>query len=131
MISKLIDSMEIDHLLNYGNSVDLTDSLSPERSFKYQVFDGTVPKYADDPIPADMVACIDSLSDIKPHQVDGVLDKLETLVEHVLFLTLNTELMPLEWWMPRIMDRFDLQRVQVTSKHQMCIVAYRADLQIH
>jgi len=78
-----------------------------------------------------MVVCINSLSEIAPWQVDEVLDQLEKLVEHVLFITVSTEKMPLEWWMPRIMDRFALQRVQVTGRHEMCVVAYKMDLQIH
>lgn len=131
MISKLIDSMEIDHLLDYGcGELDLAKTLTPERSFTYQAFDATVPEYADEPVPAEMVVCIDSLSQIHPWQVDDVLDHLEVLVEHVIFLTMTTERMPLEWWLPRIMQRFSLQRVQVTATG-VCIVAYKRLYAVH
>ena len=129
MVSKLIDSMEIDHLLNYGNGggVELAAALTPERDFRYQVFDANVPELAGDPIPAEMVVCIDSLSQIAPFQVDTVLDKLEKLTEQVLFLTIDTERMSLEWWLPRIMERFAIQLLQVTGPNRSCIVAYRPD----
>ena len=132
MISKLIDRMELDHLLDYGCGGDhsLTDTLSPDRSFKYQAYDATVPEYASEPVPAELVVCIDSLSQIKPFQVEGVLDSLEKLTEAVLFLVLDVDRMPIEWWLPRIMDRFSLQFVQVTDDNAI-IIAYKSDYTIH
>ena len=125
-MSKLIDSMEIEHLLDYGCGPEheLTESLSPDRKFKYQAYDAAVPQFAGDPDPADMVVCINTLSDLMPYEVSDAMDKLEKLTDNALFCVVNTERMPLEWWLPRFMDRFSLQRVQV-AQDEMCVIAFR------
>jgi hypothetical protein len=122
----MIDLMEIDHLLDYGcgHNLSLMETLKPTRDFRYQGYDPGVPEYAGDPIPADMVVCIDVLEHIEPECLDDVLDHLEALVERVLFATVHTgpagknlpdgrnaHLIqePPEWWLPKFMERFELQ----------------------
>jgi hypothetical protein len=86
-----------------------------------------------------MVTCIDVLEHIEPDCLDNVLDDLERLAEVLVFLTIHTgpaakvlsdgrnahlTQQPIEWWLPKIWNRFDLHTVQVTSEHQFHVVAY-------
>jgi len=122
----MIDLMGIDHLLDYGcgHNLSLQKNLKPEKEFKYQCYDPGVAEYADDPIPAEFVACIDVLEHIEPACLEDVLDHLESLTEKVLFATIhigpaakklpdgrNAHLIqrPAKWWLPKLMDRFELQ----------------------
>jgi len=122
----MIDVMEIDHLLDYGcgHNLSLKKNLEPTRSFRYQCYDPGVPEYADDPIPAELVVCIDVLEHIEPSCIENVLDHLESLTEKVLFATIHTGpaakklpdgrnahliQRPVAWWLPKLMDRFQLQ----------------------
>jgi hypothetical protein len=31
---------------------------------------------------------------------------------------------PMEWWLPKIWERFDIQTVQVTGEHAFYVIAY-------
>ena len=112
-------------MLDYGcgETHSLTESLKPQRAFKYQAYDPDVEKYADYPIPAELVVSIDYLSRFPLSNIEDALDELETLTEWVLFCTIASK-QPLEWWLPKFMERFSLQRLQVTGKQSFCIVAY-------
>ena len=125
MVSKLIDTMEIDHLLDYGcgEAHTFSETLKPERNFTYQAYDPNVPAYSSEPIPAALVVSVDYLSRLPLCDVDDALDEIEELTEWALFCTINSK-QPLEWWLPKFMERFSLQRLQVTGKQSFCIVAY-------
>lgn len=122
----MIDLMAVDHLLDYGcgHNLSLRENLKPVKEFRYQAYDPGVPEYADDPVPAEMVVCIDVLEHIEPECLEDVLDHLESLTERVLFCTVHTGpagkvlpdgrnahliQKPSEWWLPKFMDRFILQ----------------------
>ena len=121
----MLDKMELDHILDYGcgHNLSLRGTLESKRPFKYQCYDPGVPEYAEPPVPAPLVACIDVLEHIEPDCLDEVLDHLESLTEVVLFATVhigpagknlpdgrNAHLIqkPPEWWLPKFLDRFDL-----------------------
>ena len=129
MIGKLIDSMEIDQLLDYGcgRYHALTNTLHPNRDFTYQAYDPEVPEFSSEPVPSEMVVCLDFLSTLNQWEVDGVLDDLERLTQHVLFCTIETVKQPFVWWAPRLFERFDTQRIQVISDQKFCFIAYALD----
>lgn len=121
----MVDLMEIDHLLDYGagHNLSLRENLKPERNIKYQAYDPGVPELADDPVPAEMVVCIDVLEHIEPECLEDVLDHLEELTEKVLFATIHTgpagKKLPdgrnahliqkaYDWWLPKFVERFVL-----------------------
>lgn len=147
LISQLIDKLEINHILDYGcgSNLSLTETLKPQRNVKYQAYDIGVPEYADDPIPAEMVACIDVLEHIEPEHLEGVLDHLEELTEVVLFASVhmgpagktlsdgrNAHLIQESpsWWLPKFMERFELQTYQRVSPVEFFIIAHNASLDI-
>lgn len=140
LIGRLIDKMELDHLLDYGcgSNLSLTKTLRPERQFVYQGYDPGVPEYADEPKPAEIVTCIDVLEHIEPEYLDNVLDHLEELTQVVLFASVhmgpagkvledgrNAHLtqQPYTWWLPKFWERFDIQTFQIVSPVEFWIIA--------
>jgi len=86
-------------------------------------YDPARPEWAADPAPCDFVCCIDVLEHIEPDYLDNVLDHLQRLVMKRGFFTVHTGAAikvlpdgrnahliqePAAWWLPRIMQRFDL-----------------------
>jgi len=140
MVSELMNKLEVHHLLDYGaGKCNLGKHLKVDHKFTYQAYDPGVPELAGDPVPAEMVACIDVLEHIEPDFLENVLDHLEALTEAVLFCTVCTApakktlpdgrnahliVRPIEWWLPKIMERFDLQACQVTGPHTFYVLAY-------
>jgi hypothetical protein len=133
MVKGLIQQANITHLLDYGcgHNVSLMKGLKEcgglPKGFRYQCYDPGVPEYADDPVPAELVCCIDVLEHIEPENLDDVLDHLEELTEVMIFGTVHTEpavktlpdgrnahliQQPKEWWLPKLMERFELQGMQ-------------------
>jgi hypothetical protein len=126
LVQHLVDNMGITHLLDYGagHNMSLLRTFKPKHKITYQAYDPGVPEMADAPIPAQMVVCIDVLEHIEPAYLDNVLDHLAKLTELVGFFTIhcgpakkvlsdgrNAHLTqePPEWWLPKLMARFDLQ----------------------
>jgi len=147
MVSNIVDKLEIDHLLDYGcgSNLSLQETLKPARDFMYQAYDPCVARYAAEPVPADMVVCIDVLEHIEPHLLDNVLDHLAELTELVLFTSINTGpagktledgrnahliQQPMEWWLPKLWERFTIQTVQVSGLQEFFVIANHIDLSI-
>jgi hypothetical protein len=135
LVAAVINKLEVTHVLDYGcgSNLSLAKALvgKVEHKFKYQAYDPCVPQYATSPVPAELVACIDVLEHIEENSIDDVLDHLQTLTEAVGFFSIDTGpakkslpdgrnahvlQRPPEWWLPRIMCRFELQTFQVTWK---------------
>lgn len=129
LVSQIIDKLEITHLLDYGcgSQTNLIKHVQADHPFKYQAYDPAVDKFASPPIPAEMVACIDVLEHIEPELLENVLDDLERLTEWVGVFTVHTGpavktlsdgrnahliQQPPEWWLPKFMERWDLQTFQ-------------------
>lgn len=140
MVSQIIDKLELDTLLDYGcgSNLSLTKTLSPNRHVQYQGFDIGVPEYSEAPVPAEMVTCIDVLEHIEPEYLEGVLDHLESLTEVVLFASVhmgpagNAHLtqQPPEWWLPKFLERFELQTFQLVSPVEFFVIASNSSLEI-
>ena len=139
LVGKIMDKLEVTHLLDYGcgHNLSLLKSLKVNHKFKYQAYDPGVEKYASLPVPAEMVVCLDVLEHIEPENIDDVLDHLETLTEAVGVFTVctvpanktlddgrNAHLIqrPAEWWLPRFMCRFDLQTFQKTDESGFFVI---------
>jgi hypothetical protein len=136
-VAQIINRLEVGHVLDYGcgSRLSLAKVLmgKVQHPFKYQAYDPCVPKYAAPPVPAELVVCLDVLEHIEEDCIDDVLDHLMSVTEAVGFFSIDTGpavkslpdgrnahvlQRPPEWWLPRIMCRFDLQTYQVvwTSK---------------
>lgn len=136
LVAQVVNKLEVQHVLDYGcgSNVSLMKAIADKKmvghAFKYQAYDPCVPQYAAPPVSAEMVACIDVLEHIEPDSIDEVLDHLYELTEAVGFFSVNCRpamkvlpdgrnahliQQPPEWWLPRIMARFELQTFQVTQ----------------
>lgn len=141
LVTEIINRLEITHLLDYGcgSRMTLLKHIKPKEKITYQGYDPGVPELADPPIPAQMVCCIDVLEHIEPEFLDNVLDHLAELTEAVAFLTVHTgpagkilpdgrnahiNQQPMEWWLPKLMQRWDLQTVQSTNVHAFHVVGF-------
>lgn len=132
-IAEIITRLEIAHMLDYGcgSKLSLLEGLKEigfNKPFKYQAYDPCVEKHSSPPVPAELVACIDVLEHIEEDSIDEVLDHLTDLTQAVGFFSIDTGRAfkklsdgrnahilqrPPEWWLPRILARFDLQTYQV------------------
>jgi len=87
-------------------------------------YDPGVPEWSAPPQPCDFVTCIDVLEHIEPDLLDNVLDDLRRVTRRIGFFTVHTgpavkvlpdgrnaHLIqePARWWLPRFLDRFDLE----------------------
>lgn len=145
LVAQVINRLEVQHVLDYGcgSNLGLMKAIADKKlvghAFKYQAYDPCVPQYAASPVPAEMVACIDVLEHVEPENIDDVLDHLYELTEAVGFFSVhcraavkklpdgrNAHLIqqPPEWWLPRIMARFELQTFQVTQADDEGVVAF-------
>jgi len=86
-------------------------------------YDPAVPAWSAAPAPCNFVACIDVLEHIEPHLLENVLDDLQRVTAGVGLFTVHTQAAgkvladgrnahliqrPAEWWLPKVMDRFEL-----------------------
>jgi len=122
--------MGVTHLLDYGcgSNCNLAKKLKADHKVTYQAYDPGVPKYSKEPLPAQMVACIDVLEHIEADKLDAVLDDIVRVCEGIAFLSIDTKAAgkwlsdgrnahltqePMQWWLPKLWDRWDLQTIQV------------------
>jgi hypothetical protein len=140
MVNKIIEGMGVFHLLDYGcgSRLSLGKALKSGRKLTYQAYDPGVPAYSAQPVPAEMVACIDVLEHIEPECLLAVLDDLKRLTLGVLFATIatgpaaktlsdgrNAHLIqqPIEWWFPQLIERWDLQSL-VRDEHGFIFIGF-------
>jgi hypothetical protein len=124
--------MGVTHILDYGcgHNCTLAKSLKADHKITYQAYDPGVPKFAKDPIPAQLVCCLDVLEHIEPEYLENVLDDLARLSEGLVFLSFCTApalkflsdgrnahltVQPVQWWLPKLWDRWDMQTVQAAG----------------
>lgn len=126
--------MEVTHLLDYGCGAKcrLASSLKIDHKITYQAYDPAVKRFSKEPMPAQMVACVDVLEHIEPEYLESVLDDLARLAEGIAFISVDTGpaikvlddgrnahliQQPIEWWLPKFTQRFDLETVQKAGEH--------------
>jgi hypothetical protein len=143
LVSQIVEKLEITHLLDYGcgRKMGLTKNLTVKHKLTYQGYDpgAGVPELATAPIPAQMVCCIDVLEHIEPPYLENVLNHLVELTEVVALITVHTgpamktlpdgrnahlTQQPFEWWLPKLMERFDLQSANKVGDHSYYGIFY-------
>ena len=151
MVAGIMQSNGLTHLLDYGcgRNTSLLKGFQKIKKelpngFRYQAYDPGVPKYADQPIPAELVCCIDVLEHIEPELLENVLDHLAELTEVLCFLTIHTGpagkvlsdgrnahliQKPPQWWLPKLMERWTIQTFQLTQ-HGFWVIGHNEDLEI-
>lgn len=128
MVSKIANKLKCTSLLDYGcGKAKLFQHLQVEHEMKLQAYDPAVPGFSGEPIPMQMVTCIDVLEHVEPECLDAVLDDLVRVTMYVGFFTVCTVpakktlsdgsnahriIEEPEWWLPKLMSRFDVQTFQ-------------------
>lgn len=149
LVSQIVEKLEVTHLLDYGcgRQMGLTKTLKVKHKLTYQGYDpgAGLEELATSPIPAQMVCCIDVLEHIEPEFLDNVLDHLQELTEVVGFFSFHTgpaqkvlpdgrnahlTQQPIEWWLEKMKDRFDLQTVQRTGDFSYYAIYYAKPVEL-
>ena len=141
LVTEIINKLEVTHVLDYGcgSNLSLYRAVNPAHKITYQAYDPGTEEFAEAPVPAQMVCCIDVLEHIEPVYLNNVLDHLCSLTEVLAFITIHTgpasktlsdgrnahlTQEPLEWWLPKLWDRWDIHTVQVTGEHAFHCILY-------
>jgi precorrin-6B methylase 2 len=124
-VRDLLERTTASSLLDYGcgSKRSLLQALQLPADVVYEGYDPAIPAYAEPPMPAELVCCIDVLEHIEPGLLDNVLDHLADLSDPYGFFTVHTgparkvltdgrnahltQQGP-EWWLPRFKSRFDV-----------------------
>jgi hypothetical protein len=126
LVVEVIEATQATELLDYGAGkgrlgIVLREHL--KRPLTIHHYDPAVPEWSAPPAPCRLVTCIDVLEHIEPHLLDNVLDDLKRVTAGVGLFTVysgaavkvlpdgrNAHLIqqPAEWWMPKILKRFEL-----------------------
>lgn len=132
VVSQLVESSGAATLLDYGCGAMRNLATVLDCDVVYQGYDPGVEAFSADPDPADVVACIDVLEHIEPDCLDEVLDHIRQKCLKHAFLSVhvgpaiktlsdgrNAHLIqrPAAWWLPQLMNRFDLIQFHQASKH--------------
>jgi len=138
IVSSIIEKLKVQQLLDYGcGKGRLFKNLNVGHEMQLQAYDPGVPAFSGEPSPSEMVACIDVLEHIEPEYLQDVIDDLERVTKEVLFASVhmgpagktlsdgrNAHLTqePVMWWLPQLMDRFDLQQFTLVSPVEFFVV---------
>lgn len=139
VVSSLVNSTQAQSLLDYGcgKMMNLAKVLQIDHDMAYIGYDPAIPELAGNAQPADLVTCIDVLEHIEPELLDNVLDDLKRCTSGHGFFTIHTgpavKLLsdgrnahliqkPSEWWLPKIMERWELRYFEAIPSGFMVIV---------
>jgi len=124
-IKEMYGTLKAKSILDYGCGKQTLGKALPHLIVKG--YDPAIPDLSDAPEPADLVTCTDVLEHIEPDCLDAVLDDLRRCAVKGIFLTVATRpavkmladgrnahliQQPAKWWLPKIMDRWDLRLFQ-------------------
>ena len=143
LVAEIINNLGVTALCDYGaGKCNLMKTINEKRlvkhAFKYLPYDPAIPRFADAPEPTEMCVCLDVLEHIEPDLLDNVLNDLERVTEVVGLFTIHTGpavkvlddgrnahliQKPASWWLPKLMERFDLQSFAKTE-HGFTVVVY-------
>lgn len=135
IVAKIMNSNRLYELLDYGaGKGNLLKAINADRlvthAFEYTPYEPSNPVWATAPRPSHFVACIDVLEHIEPDCLDDVLDDLKRVTSAIGFFTVATgpavKVLPdgrnahliqegPQFWLPKIMERFDLQTFQAND----------------
>lgn len=128
LVAEILKQVRATEMLDYGagkGRLGQTLRQHIQGSLTIHHYDPAVPEWSAPPAPCGFVACIDVLEHIEPHLLDNVLDDLKRVTVGVGIFTVHTGAavkvlpdgrnahliqQPPEWWLPKIMQRFELMQ---------------------
>ena len=126
LVAEVIERTGATELLDYGagkGRLGMTLEKLLKRPVRIQHYDPAIPAWAAPAQPSELVACIDVLEHIEPTLLENVLDDLRRVTVGVGVFTVHTGAavkflpdgrnahliqQPPDWWLPRLLRRFDL-----------------------
>jgi len=137
-VSRIINNLNLTDILDYGAGKGrLAEYLTVDHTVSVCMYEPAIDKWSMTPEPHEFVACIDVLEHIEPEFINDVLDDLKRVTKRVGFFTIatvkakkilsdgrNAHLIqkPIEWWMPKIIERFKLVSMDSNSSGFYVIV---------
>lgn len=132
LVAKIVRETNPKELLDYGAGkgrlgIALNEILSSHVEIHH--YDPAIPHWASRPAPCEFVCCIDVLEHVEPKLLGNVLDDLQRVTSYLGFYTVHTGAAvkvlsdgrnahllqrPAKWWLPHIMERFELNQFQRT-----------------
>jgi len=115
-ISTIINQTGIEEVLDYGaGKGELPHNLTLDHRVSCHLYDPAIPAIASYPEPKDMVTCVDVLNYVEDKYIEAVLDDLKRVTKHLIFIVITEDHRDMEWWLPKIMSRFNLQSLVRSS----------------
>ncbi|HYH40504.1 MAG TPA: methyltransferase domain-containing protein [Burkholderiales bacterium] len=126
IVAQVMKAMGFNEILDYGagkGRLGQTLDDMHENPLIIHHYDPAIPQWSQPPQPCNLVACIDVLEHIEPDLIDNVLDDLKRVTSKVGVFTVHTGAavkvladgrnahliqQPASWWLPRFMERFEL-----------------------
>jgi len=126
LVAQALDATGASEMLDYGAGKGRLGAALRQhirRPLTIHHYDPAIPEWSTPPTPCEFVACIDVLEHIEPELIDNVLDDLARVTAGVGLFTVqtgqavkvlpdgrNAHLIqkPPAWWLPKIMERFEL-----------------------
>jgi hypothetical protein len=126
LVAEIIEATGATELLDYGAGKGRLEAALREhirRPLTFHHYDPAIPEWSAPPAPCSFVACLDVLEHIEPAMIDNVLDDLRRVTAGAAVFTVHTSAaqktlpdgrnahliqQPPAWWLPKIMERFNL-----------------------
>jgi len=134
IVADIANQLQTTDVLDYGCGQRRLESAL---GWLIRNYDPAIPEFSDKPqYGADVVACTDVLEHIEPDQLDAVLDDLKRLTKQAGIFVIatgpakkflddgrNAHLIQegAKWWLPKIMERFDLVKF-TRLPHELLII---------
>lgn len=145
LVAQVVNAIGATEVLDYGAGKGrLDEALRPHLQHPVTIFhyDPARPEWAAPPAPAQLVACLDVLEHIEPDLIDNVLDDLRRVTAGAGIFTIatgparktlpdgrNAHLIqqPASWWLPKLMERFELEVFNKTPNGFWVVVRNRME----
>ena len=145
LVARVMEATGIDEVLDYGAGKGrLGETLREmyENPLTIHHYEPAMPEWSARPQPCRLVACIDVLEHIEPDLLDNVLDDLKRVTAGIGVFTVHTgpatktladgrnahlTQQPASWWLPKFIERFELNTFCRTNTGFYVIVERKAD----
>jgi hypothetical protein len=129
IVAKVATALGAKSISDYGaGKCNLRKGLNEAglNKFEYYPYDPAFPQYGD-PLPADLVCCIDVLEHIEPDHLENVLKSLADITRNIGFFSIHTGAAikilpdgrnahliqePSSWWLKRLVKYFEIVQLQ-------------------
>lgn len=121
-ISLIANQIQAQEILDYGaGKGELPNNLELDHRVAVHLYDPAIPKISELPAPREMVVCVDVLNYVEKVFIEDVLDDLKRVTKHLIFIVITEDDRKMEYWLPKIMDRFHVQSVVRSTVDFYCI----------